>query len=76
MPDRVSIKTINVNIQMVRGELEARHLNPLCGYNIAEGYFFTMYGPIPQIDVLAALNGDSDMFQLWMMGFTLDLSRN
>jgi len=67
---------VDAGIQMVSGELAARRLKPLCTYNYLKKDFPTVYGRIPEIDVLAALNGDSDMLQLWFLGFTLSLSRN
>lgn len=76
MPNRVSINSIDAGMRVVSGELNARHLKSLCIYNYASRYFCTHYGDIPHIDVLAALNGDSDMFQLRTMQFTLSLSEN
>lgn len=74
MPNRIG--TVDVGLLMVKGELEARHLNPKCYYSLYGEYYFTLYGNIPGLDVLAALNGDSELFQLWMLGFTLSLSEN
>jgi len=76
MPNKFIISTKEVCRQIVLGELDARHLRPCCIYSTQKRAFFTQYGYIPEEDVLAALNGDSDMFQLWFLGFTLSLGRN
>ncbi len=65
-----------IGSRLVLGELAARHLKPQCAHNPRNGAFYTQYGYIPEVDVLAALDGNSDMFQLWMMQFTLRLSEN
>jgi len=75
MPNRASLTT-DICFDIVMGNLAARRLKPLCTYNYLKKDFPTVYGRIPEIDVLAALNGDSDMLQLWFLGFTLSLSRN